>query len=88
MTNYKIRKDARDFGCKADWYNHENLGAVNAANPTRIVGGRVWPAAFFVFACNWAHNEMCETCPNFETCAPVAGPFSSETIAAEWAEMN
>ena len=64
MKRYEIKKEARDFGNRCDWYNRANLGAVEAANPTRPVGGRLFPAAFFVFANEWVTDEMREFNPS------------------------
>ena len=85
MKRYEIKKEARDYGCKCDWYKKEHLGAVAAVDPRRMVGGKSWPAAYFVEAVETVKDEMfgLET---FRTV--VAGPFSCKTIAYEWAEMH
>jgi len=84
-TNKKaqVKKDARNFGCKTDWYKKENLIAVEMTNPTYIVGGKVWPAAYFVETVETVHDEMFG---REEIRRAVAGPFSCETIAQEWAD--
>lgn len=85
MKRYEIKKDARNFGYKCDWYMKEHLGAVEAANPTRVVGGKVWPAAYFVEKVETVKDEMF----GYETYRiPVAGPFATETTAQEWADMH
>lgn len=84
MKRHEIKKDARDFGCKCDWYEKRNLGAVEVVNPTRVVGGKVWPAAYFVEKVESTYDEMF----GWETYRKtVAGPFATETTAQEWAEM-
>ena len=84
MKRYEIKKDARDFGCKCDWYMREHLGAVEAVNPTRVVGNRVWPAAYFVEEIETVRDEMF----GWETYRKtVAGPFATKTTAEEWREM-
>lgn len=85
MKRYETKKDARDFGCKCDWYMKEHLGAVEAANPTRVVGGKVWPAAYFVRVDEWVRDEMFGS--DWQTVA-YAGPFATETTAQEWADMH
>lgn len=85
MKRYEIKKAARDFGCKCDWYEKRNLGAVEAANPTRVVGGKAWPAAYFVEEVEKVYDEMF----GWETCrTAVAGPFATEMTAQEWADMH
>lgn len=80
MKRYEIKKAARDFGCKCDWYEKRNLGAVEAANPTRVVGGKVWPAAYFVEKVEMFSWETYRTA--------IAGPFATEMTAQEWADMH
>ena len=79
----QVKKDARNFGCKTDWYKHENLVAVEMTNPTRVVGGKVWPAAYFVETVETVQDEMFG---REEIRRTIAGPFSCETIAQEWAD--
>lgn len=63
----------------------EHLGAVEAANPTRVVGKKVWPAAYFVEEVEKVYDEMF----GWETYhTAVAGPFATETTAQEWADMH
>ena len=85
MKRFEIKKDSRDFGCECKWYDKQNLGAVNAANPTRVVGGKNWPAAYFVEKVERVYDKMFGWETRRET---VAGPFSCETIAREWADMH
>ncbi len=87
MKRYEIKKDNRNFGHKCDWYAKENLGAVNAMNPVRMVGNKVFPAAYFVVEVKMVRDEMREFNTNYEVRNTVAGPFSCEANATEWAEM-
>lgn len=85
MKRYEIKKDARNFGCKCDWYDKKNLNAVEAANPRRMVGMKSCPAAYFVEVVKEVHDEMF----GWETHRKaVAGPFSCETVAKEWVAMH
>lgn len=88
MKRYEIKKDSRDFGKACAWYNKKNLGAVEAANPRRMVGGKSWPAAYFVEKVERVHDEMREFATSYDVRTVVAGPFSCETIAREWAAMH
>jgi hypothetical protein len=84
MKRYEIKKNARDLGCKCDWYMKEHLGAVEATNPTMVVGGKTWPAAYFVEEVETIRDEMF----GLETYRTViAGPFAVETTAQEWIDM-
>ena len=85
MKRHEIKKDARDFGYKCDWYNKENMEAVEAANPTKVVGGKTWPAAYFVEEVETVRDEMFGV-ETYRTV--VAGPFATETAAQEWADMH
>ena len=87
MKRYQVKKQNRAFGNKCDWYNRVNLGAVEAANPTYPCGNRQFPAAYFVFKTEWVRDEMRDFNPNYQTFTPAAGPFATETVAIEWAEM-
>lgn len=88
MKRYEIKKDARNFGSKADWYNHKNLSAVNAANPLHPVGGKMWPAAYFVVVVETVYDPMRDYSPCYDVREAIAGPFATETTATEWAEMH
>lgn len=83
MKQAKVIKDSRNFGVKADWYNHDNLQYVEAANPTRVVGNKVWPAAYFVRVDEWVRDEMFGS--DWQTVA-YAGPFATEQWAKDWAD--
>lgn len=85
MKRYETKKDARDFGYKCDWYEKRNLEAVKAVNPTRVVGNRIRPAAYFVEEVEKVYDEMF----GWETYRTVvAGPFATETAAREWADTH
>lgn len=87
MTNNKKHAEVelmgRNFGRSTDWYNHNNLVAVEAANPTWSVGGKLRPAAYFVQTVEVVNDEMFgrETFRNF-----VAGPFATKEAAQVWAD--
>lgn len=90
MTNkaYKTTKTNRDYGSLCDWYNHENLVNVEAANVTRPIGKRPAPAAWFVEEHEWHYDEMRDCEAYYETRKPVAGPFVTEDEANEWIATN
>lgn len=88
MKRYEVKKENRQFGNKCKWYNKNNLPAVEATNPTYRCGGRQFPAAYFVYEVETVYDPMRDFNPRHEERTPVAGPFSCETIAQEWAEMH
>lgn len=85
MKSYKVKKDARTFGCKASWYTKENLPAVENANPTRMVGNKMFAAAYFVDVVKMVHDEMREVATRYMVNETVAGPFATEKDANAWA---
>lgn len=89
MTRYKIRLDARDYGSKgADWYMFENLPDVEAEDPVRVVGGRYWPAAYFVDAVERVRDDMRDFNPVYDQRITIAGPFATEDDAWDWVDEN
>lgn len=84
MKRYEVKKDSRDFGKNCDWYNTNNMNEVNEMNPTRIVGHKVWPAAYFVEVVETVRDEMRNFNPVYTVHKAVAGPFGCEVTAREW----
>ena len=85
MKRYETKKDTRNFGHKCNWYNKENMGAVEAANPTMVVGNKTWAAAYFVEEVETVRDEMFGV-ETYRTV--VAGPFATEAAAKEWAAKH
>jgi len=84
MKRFTVKKDSRNFGVNAKWYNHENVERVEAENPTNYCGGRMWPAAYFVALEEWQTDEMREFNPSRWVAIGFAGPFATESEANDW----
>ncbi len=86
MKRTRVHEDARDFGVKADWYNHENLVEVEKVNPTRVVGRKRFPAAYFVAIEEWQTDPMADFNASEWVRIETVGPFATKKQAAEWAK--
>lgn len=87
MKRMRVEKKSRDFGVKADWYKHENVAAVETANPVYPCGGKMFPAAYFVVVEEFVKDEMRDFNPNYWAAVEYVGPFASEEEAANWNEV-
>jgi len=85
MKRARVEKKNRNFGVNANWYNHENVAAVEAANPRYRCGKRMFPAAYFVVVEEYAHDEMRDVRPNYWVAVEHVGPFADEQAANEYA---
>lgn len=85
MKRYEVKKNARNFGYKCDWYDEEQLKEVEAVDPRHMVGGKSWPAAYFVEKVETVKDEMFK----LDTYRfVVAGPFSCEAAAQKWVDTH
>ena len=88
MKRVRVEKMARDFGVLADWYNHENVAAVEAADPRRYCGGRMFPAAYFVVVEENVYDPMRDFNPHYWAAVEYVGPFADEEAANGYAKAN
>ena len=86
MKRNRVELMSRDFGCKAAWYKHENLAAVEAADPRHCVGGRMWPAAYFVVVEEQVYDPMRDFNPCYWVTRENVGPFATKEEAENWDE--
>lgn len=81
MKRARVEKMGRNFGCKAEWYKHENLAAVEAVDPRQYVGGKMWPAAYFVAVEEYVYDPMRDFNPGYWAAIEHIGPFADEAAA-------
>lgn len=86
MKRTRVHEDARDFGVMAKWYKHENLVEVEKVNPTRVVGRKRFPSAYFVAIEEWQTDEMADFNPSKWVRVGTVGPFATKEQAAAWAK--
>lgn len=90
MKRYEIKKALRTFGSKdpKNWYTHENVATVEAANVTMPVNGRLFPAAWFVVEVTDCYDPMREFNTHYAMREGAAGPFATEEDAKAWADAH
>lgn len=86
MKRAEVKKDVRDFGNACDWYNKDNMAAVEAANPVKNIGRFAVAAAYFVELVEEKRDEMRECGQWYKVRRAVAGPFPTEAAAMVWAD--
>lgn len=81
MKRVRVEQMSRNFGCKADWYKHENVAEVEAANPVYRCGNKWFPAAYFVVVEEQCYDPMREFNCHYWATVENIGPFASEAAA-------